>query len=186
MRSADARIYFPVALAGVVLVCATTFVYAWSSTFVDLACSIQDDSFYYLIPAWNGGHGTGLTFGGEKTSGFQPLYEVILTSASHFCGSLESLVRFAISLNGCCFALTALLVGLAVRPFIGAAVPGDRPAATALSMCVGIFSFLSLHTVYFSSVTGKENALAALLLVTIIWSVLTGHRNRSFLLGLLC
>jgi hypothetical protein len=188
MRSADARIYFPVALAGVVLVCATTFVYAWSSTFVDLACSIQDDSFYYLIPAWNGGHGTGLTFGGEKTSGFQPLYEIILTAVSHFCESLESLVRFAISFNGYCFAFTALLVGLAVRPLMGATAPGGRPAAGALSMCVGAISFLSLHTAYFSSVTGKENALGALLLVTIIWSVLSGCRNlaRSLLLGLLC
>jgi hypothetical protein len=55
-------------------------------------------------------------------------------------------------------------------------------------MCVGAFSFLRRHTVYFSSVTGKENALAALLLVTIIWSVLAGSRSlvRSFLLGLLC
>jgi len=188
MGSPYARIYFPLAFTCVVLVCATTFVYAWSSTFVNLACSIQDDSFYYFIPAWNGGHGTGLTFGGEKTSGFQPLYEVILTLASHFCGSLESLVRFAISLNGCCFALTALFAGLAVRSLMGTAVPGGRPAAGALGMCVAALSFLSLHTVYFSSVTGKENALAALLLVTIIWQVLAGSRNlaRSFLLGLLC
>jgi hypothetical protein len=188
MGSPYARIYFPIALACVVLVCATTFVYAWSSTFVNLACSIQDDSFYYFIPAWNGGHGAGFTFGGEKTSGFQPLYEVILTSASHFCRSLESLVRFAITLNGCCFALTGLFAGLAVRQLMGAAVPGSRPAAGALSMCVAALSFLSLHTVYFSSVTGKENALAALLLVTLIWSVLAGGRSlvRSFLLGLLC
>jgi hypothetical protein len=163
MRSPYARIYLPLALICVVLVCTATFVYSWSSTFVNLACAIQDDSFYYFIPAWNGGHGTGLTFGGEKTSGFQPLYEIILTAASHFCGSLESLVRLAISLNGCFFALTALFAGLAIRPWVGAAVPGSRPAAGALGMWVGAFSFLSLHTVYFSSVTGKENALAALL-----------------------
>jgi len=188
MRSPNLKFYLPPALAGVVLVCASSVIYSWSSTFVNLACSIQDDSFYYFIPAWNGGHGAGFTFGGEKTSGFQPLYELVLLLASNFCRSLESLVRLAITINGCLFALTALLVGLAIRPLLGSASARDRPIAGALSMCVGAFSFLSLHTVYFSSVTGKENALAALLLVAIIWGVFAGSRGigRSGALGMLC
>jgi hypothetical protein len=181
-------LYFPAILAAILLAAVSSFGYSWASTFINLACSIQDDSFYYFIPAWNGGHGAGLTFGGEKTSGFQPLYEVLLTTLSPLCSSLESLVRLSISLNGCLFASTALLIGLSVRPLTQALRPRPTNAAIALSMSVAAFSFLCLHTVYFSSVTGKENALAALLLAAIIWVLLADRRGliASFAIGLLC
>jgi hypothetical protein len=174
--------------AAAALVFARTFEYSWWSNFIDLACSIQDDSFYYFIPAWNGGHGTGFTFGGQKTSGFQPLYEVILTLISPLCRSLESLVRLSINLNGGLFAATGLVIGLATRPLIQSSLPRLGRTAVVLSMSVAAFSFLSLHTVFFSSLTGKENALAAALMATIIWIVLSGRRDAigSSVLGLLC
>jgi hypothetical protein len=180
--------FFPPLLVCVALVAKSVFSYSWSSNFMNLACSIQDDSFYYFIPAWNGAHGSGLTFGGEKTSGFQPLYEALLTFFSLFCTTLESLVRVAINLNGWLFALTALTVGLAAGRLIDAALPGMRRTAVALSMSVAALSFLCLHTVFFSSLTGKENALAAFLLAAIIWTVLAKVQNRSTaaVTGLLC
>ena len=182
-------LYFLVPVLGcVTLVGSSVFSYSWLSHFISLVCSIQDDSFYYFIPAWNGGHGSGFTFGGEKTSGFQPLYAVLLTCVSRFCDSLESLVRLAINLNGWMFALTALVAGLAVGRLVVAALPGMRRTAVALSMSVAALSFLCLHTVFFSSLTGKENALAALLLATIIWSLLGAGHNRisCAATGLLC
>jgi hypothetical protein len=189
MKSArPLTLYFPLVFLAVALVCTSSFEYSWWSTFINLACSIQDDSFYYFIPAWNGGHGAGFTFGGEKTSGFQPLYEFILTLVSPFCRSLESLVRLSLTLNGCLFGATAVLVGLAIRSLTQSSLPRVHSAATALSMSAAAFSFLCLHTVFFSSLTGKENALAALILAGIICMLLSDHRSTvgSWMLGLLC
>jgi len=188
-KPAPPLLYFlPPALICVALVGSSVFSYSWYSRFINLVCSIQDDSFYYFIPAWNGGHGSGFTFGGEKTSGFQPLYEALLTFLSLFCASLESLLRLAINLNGWLFALTALMAGLATGRIVDSALPGMRRTAIALGMSVTAFSFLGLHTVFFSSLTGKENALAALILAAIIWTVLgTGpNKVRAAAVGLLC
>jgi hypothetical protein len=188
MEFARPLLYLSPALASLCIVSATVFSYSWSSTFVNLACSIQDDSFYYFIPGWNASHGSGFTIGGEKTSGFQPLYELLLTLFGHFCDSIGSLVRLAINLNGWLFALTALIVGLSLGSLIQAALPGTRRSAVALSLNVAALSFVCLHTVFFSSVTGKENALAALLLAALIWNVFVTSQgvSRSLVVGLLC
>lgn len=159
------------------LVCVTVFAYSWSSTLVDLVCSIQDDSFYYIIPSFNAAHGHGFTFGGEKTSGWQPLYELLLTFFSFFCNSLESVMRLALNLNGWLFALTAVVAGMGLLPLIKAALPSLRQSAVMLSMSVAVMSFACLHTVFFSSMTGKENALAAVLLATLIWRVFAPSRG---------
>src|SRR3954468_11413593 len=187
-KPAPSLLYLPVMLLCIAIVFASVFSYSWSSTFINLNCSIQDDSFYYFIPAWNSSHGAGFTFGGEKTSGFQPLYELLLTVVSYFTPSLESLVRSVINLNGWLFAVTALLCGFALRPLIKSFAPGLRHEATALSMLVGGLSYLCLHTVFFSSVTGKENALAAMLLAALVWMVFSDSRGRyySILIGALC
>jgi hypothetical protein len=129
MKYGRPLLYFSPTLAVLSLVCAAVFSYSWSSNFVALACSIQDDSFYYLVPAWNAAHGFGFTFGGEKTSGFQPLYELLLTLLALLCSSLSSLVRLAINLNGWLFALTALVIGLSLGPLIKSAMPGIRRTA---------------------------------------------------------
>src|SRR5260221_4932182 len=139
-------LYLSPVLASLCLLCATVFSYSWSSTFINLACSIQDDSFYYFVPGWNAAHGSGFTFGGEKTSGFQPLYELLLTLLGLFCDSLGSLVRLAINLNGWLFALTALIAGLAVGSLIKSAMPGIRQTAYVLSLSVATLSFDCLHT----------------------------------------
>ena len=188
MKFARPLLYSSPLLVSLAIVCAAVFTYSWSSTFVNLACSIQDDSFYYFIPGWNASHGAGFTFGGEKASGFQPLYELLLTLLAFFCSSLDSLLRTAINLNGWLFALTALITGLALRPLIKSAMPGIRLSAVVLSLSVAALSFICLHTVFFSSVTGKENALAALLLAAIIGNVLVINPgvSRSLLVGLLC
>jgi hypothetical protein len=188
MKYARPLLYLSPVLAGLSILCTTVFSYSWSSTFVNLACSIQDDSFYYLVPGWNAAHGLGFTFGGEKTSGFQPLYELLLTLLGLFSNSLDSLVRLAINLNGWLFALTALITGLSLGPLIKSAMPSIRQTAMVLSVNVAALSFVCLHTVFFSSVTGKENALAALLLAVIICNVFVMSQSvfRSLIVGLLC
>ncbi len=176
------------ALTSAAIVSISIFFYSWRSTFVNLQCSIQDDSFYYFIPGWNAAHGAGFTFGGEKTSGFQPLYELLLTVFALFCNSLESLVRTALAFNGWLFAGTSLVIAFCVRALIKSEMRDLRRPAVILSVNVAALSFLSLHTVFFSSVTGKENALAALLLAAILCAVLSAGRTRSKALwvGSLC
>ncbi|HEY1216099.1 MAG TPA: hypothetical protein VGE93_20925 [Bryobacteraceae bacterium] len=188
MKLAPSVLYTPVMLACVAIVFTSVYSYSWSSTLVNLNCSIQDDSFYYFVPAWNASHGAGFTFGGEKTSGFEPLYELLLTVLSYFILSLESLVRSAINLNGWLFASTALLCGFALRPLIRSCAPQLRDEATALSMLVGGLSYLCLHAAFFNSLTGKENALAAMLLVSLIWTTFADRHDRyhSMLVGALC
>jgi len=188
MRFGRPLLYLLPALVGIVSVCATVFAYSWSSTLISLICSIQDDSFYYFIPGWNAGHGLGFTFGGEKTSGWQPLYELLLTLLSLGCDSLESLMRLAINLNGWLFALTAVAAGMALRPLLAAALPRLRQSEIALSLSVAVLTYLCLHTVFFSSLTGKENALAALLLAMLIWRVLAPSDGvgKPLTVGALC
>ncbi|MGA2364676.1 MAG: hypothetical protein ABSG12_04200 [Steroidobacteraceae bacterium] len=181
-------LYLSPALASLFVLFASVFSYSWSSNLINLACSIQDDSFYYLIPGWNAAHGSGFTFGGEKTSGFEPLYELLLTLLGLFCNSLGSLLRIAINFNGWLFALTALITGLSLGSLIKSAMPSIRRTAMVLSLNVAVLSFVCLHTVFFSSVTGKENALAALLLAAIICNVFVTSQGafRSLIVGLLC
>src|SRR5882757_9171114 len=188
MRFGRPLLYLLPALAGIVSVCVTAFAYSWSSTLINLICSIQDDSFYYFIPGWNAAHGLGFTFGGEKTSGWQPLYELLLTLLSLGCDSLESLMRLAINLNGWLFALTAVAAGVALRPLLRAALPRLRQSEIALSLSVAVLSYVCLHTVFFSSLTGKENALAALLLAILIWRVLAPSDGvgKPLTVGALC
>ena len=188
MKLGPSLLYAPVMLACIAIVFMSVYSYSWSSTLINLNCSIQDDSFYYFVPAWNESHGAGFTFGGEKTSGFQPLYELLLTSLSYFTPSLESLLRAAINLNGWLFAATALLCGFTLRPLIRSFAPGLRYEATALSMLVGGLTYLCLHAAFFNSVTGKENALAAMLLAAMIWMAFTDRHDRyhAILVGALC
>jgi hypothetical protein len=188
MKLTRVLLYSTPALASLLVLCATVFSYSWSSDFVNLACSIQDDSFYYFVPGWNAAHGSGFTFGGEKTSGFQPLYELLLTLLGFFCDSLASLVRLAINLNGWLFALTALIAAISLGSLLKSALPGLRQSAIVVSLNVAALSFICLHTVFFSSVTGKENALAALLLAAIIANVLAIGQGtyRSLIIGSLC
>src|SRR5262245_15364956 len=67
MKYARALLYLSPVVSCLVIVCASVYSYSWASTFVNLACSIQDDSFYYFVPGWNAAHGSGFTVGGEKT-----------------------------------------------------------------------------------------------------------------------
>lgn len=176
------------AIVAVILVVTIVVRYAWDSTLENLVCAVQDDSFYYLVPAWNAAHGGGFSLGGEITSGFQPLYELVLTAISYFCNSLETLFRTALTLNGCLYALTALVLAVTVRRMVSSLFPRLPPLAVAVSSNAAALSFLCLHTVFLSSLTGKENALAALLLAALIAGMVHEWqgRHRPLLIGALC
>lgn len=187
-RFARSMVLLSPTLVSVVLLTMAVVSYSWGSTLINLACSIQDDSFYYFIPAWNASRGAGYAMGGEITSGFQPLYELLLTAVSYFCNSLEALLRAALTLNGWLFGITALVIGLALARMIRSTLPNLRAASVAVSINAAALSFMCLHTVFFSSITGKENALAALLLAGLIASVFSSRQGgwRSLVVGSLC
>jgi len=77
LQAASLLLYTPAVLVCIAVVFASAYSYSWQSRLANLNCSIQDDSFYYFVPAWNESHSAGFRFGGEKTWGFQPLYELL-------------------------------------------------------------------------------------------------------------
>ncbi len=70
---------------------------------------LPDDAYYYLLPAWNAGHGAGFSFDGVAPSyGFQPLWGCILAVLATLTGTKTG------------FVTTVLLLGSALHLCTGA------------------------------------------------------------------
>jgi hypothetical protein len=124
-----------------------------------LAASIQDDSFYYIVPAHHFPRTGMFTFDGRTpTYGFQPLYMLVLGGLATLFTGLEDLLRAALMLNALLFAATGLLIYSIVRTALR-----ETPGAAALAAGSAVF-YLTNAVVYLSATTAKENALAALIL----------------------
>jgi hypothetical protein len=159
-----------------------------------LAASIQDDSFYYLVPAhgfWETGF---FSFDGQRrTYGFQPLYMLLLTSISPLCGGIHALLRVSLVLNAVFHCLTCvLLFGI-----IHHAMRRCRPAVQVVFALLGSTAYLANITLFLGNTTAKENALAALLFALLIALVIrmpSARRSkpsrsdmvRALLTGLAC
>ncbi|MBZ0111354.1 MAG: hypothetical protein K8J08_02730 [Thermoanaerobaculia bacterium] len=129
------------------------------SPFASVVASIQDDSFYYLVPAWRFHTDLVFTFDGiHSTSGFQPLYMLVLAVLAIGFDSFETFVRSSLLLNATLHVTTALLIYSCclrlLRPFNAARVPAAFAVAVA---------YLSNMTVFCLMTTAKENALYGVL-----------------------
>ncbi len=151
-----------------------------------LAISIQDDSYYYLLPAFNlKSHGF-FTFDGEhKTYGFQPLYALLLSVQALFFGNRFDFLKSAIFGGYLMYGATALMIFLVVYRLLKDAGEKSR----CLGALLGAHVFLLNLTVMYSFTTVKENALYALLLSVAfflsIWPIMDTHsRPRKMLLSL--
>jgi hypothetical protein len=140
----------------VALVFLAVAVYAFGSDLRELACNrLQDDSYYYLQPAWNFSRGGIFTFDGEHpTYGFQPLWMIVLAMLARLSPEKAFFLRASVALGGLFFCLTGLALFRLARHFFG----GWR-AAVAPILWTANFSLLAAY------ITGKENALYAFLLV---------------------
>ncbi len=146
-----------------------------------LAASIQDDSFYYLVPAFNVAHGRGFTFGGVPSYGFEPGYEVVLGLAAFAFQSLHEFFRFSLLLSAIFFAASGVAIYLAT---ISLARSIDERAEVIAWRSIAALGasvvYLSNGWNYFNSTTGKENSLSALLLaLSLVSSLAKRDRGRS-------
>jgi hypothetical protein len=126
------------------------------SDFRELALNrFQDDSYYYLQPAWQLASKVFFTFDGiHPTYGFQPLWMLVLSVQALFTPDKISFVRMAALLGAGFYCLAGAALFYLVRVWM----PGWRaviaPALWLLNP--------PLLTMY---MTGKENALYAFLLI---------------------
>jgi hypothetical protein len=150
----DAARSAAVALAGLVFL--AVLAYAFGSDVRELACNrLQDDSFYYLEPAWNFSRSGIFTFDGDHpTYGFQPLWMVVLAALARLSPDKIFFLRASVALGGLFFCLTGLALFRLAR--------GWTAGWQAVIAPVLWTANLSLLGTY---ITGKENALFAFLLI---------------------
>lgn len=158
-------------VAAFLVACAVVLHFAWARAYGSdvyaLAASVQDDSFYYLFPAYNFSHASpwSSTFDGRhETYGFQPLYMVLLAVVGSVFSSMESFFRFAVLLGALLHCATAFTVFLSIRLLLRDLA---RAPQALLALLAGLFYLLNTN-VFLSSITAKENALAAFLLASAI------------------
>jgi hypothetical protein len=143
-----------VALA--VLVFLAIAVYAFGSDIRELACNrLQDDSYYYLQPAWNFSRAGFFTFDGEHpTYGFQPLWMLMLAALARMTPDKIFFLRAGVALGGLFFSLTGWMLFRLARNWTSGWLALIAPVLwTANASLLGAY------------ITGKENALYAFLLV---------------------
>ncbi len=92
----------------------------------------QDDFYYYLKPAQNFAAGRGATFDGTTlTNGFHPLYFLLLTGASFFLHSLDSIFRLLWAVD----LLSAAAIFVLLRS-VYSRVTANPFLYNALALCV--------------------------------------------------
>jgi len=153
----DPRLALAAVLAMAVVAFLVLMRYAAVADFRELALDrLQDDSYYYLQPAWDFAARRFFTFDGENpTYGFQPLWMLVLTFQAAFVPDKIAFLRASVGLGALFYALTGVSLYFLTRRWMGAWAALAAPA-------VWLFN-ANLSGVY---ITGKENALYAFLLVT--------------------
>ncbi len=140
-------------------------IYIYRSHYLALATLVQDDTYYYLLPAWNFSRAGWFTFDGLTSAyGFQPLWELCLASVAMGLPSREALLRSSLFLGAVCYALTAVGVARAATLLWCRAGRSGGAWAAAVAAIV----FLVNTPVQASNLTGKENALYGLLFVLLL------------------
>jgi hypothetical protein len=184
-----------IALAGLIAtIIGVSFQVFYFSDLHALVASIQDDSFYYLVPAFNFAHGRGFSFGGILSYGFEPGYEIALTILAPFFNSIDIFFRSALFLNSILFTFTGTLIYFATKDALRLLdVENKCDSARSVAALGAAAVYLSNYWNYFNSTTGKENPLAALLLAgSIVLTLRDRNTNQlassigtGFLAGLL-
>jgi hypothetical protein len=130
--------------------------YILGSDVVHLATAqLEDDSYYYLQPAWLFWERGIFTFDGEvPTYGFQPLWMLVLTTLAGAVSSKVALLKGTLLLQALLYSITGLLLYLLGRNWLKGWAALSLPILWLLNPpLIGVY------------VSGKENTLYALLLV---------------------
>jgi hypothetical protein len=131
-------------------------VYAFGSDIRELAANrLQDDSYYYLQPAWNFSRSGIFTFDGEHpTYGFQPLWMIVLAVLARVSPDKLFFLRASVALGGLFFCLTGVALYRLTRGWL-----------TGWRGVIGPILWTANYSLIAIYITGKENALFAFLLV---------------------
>ncbi|MGD0806893.1 MAG: hypothetical protein ABSA10_05430 [Anaerolineales bacterium] len=146
--------------AAVIFLAAAVFiaiaVYAFGSDIRELAANrLQDDSYYYLQPAWNFSRSGIFTFDGEHpTYGFQPLWMIVLAVLARVSPDKLFFLRASVALGGLFFCLTGVALYRLARGWL-----------TGWRVAIAPVLWTANHSLIAIYITGKENALFAFLLV---------------------
>jgi hypothetical protein len=171
-------------LAGVVIL-GVGLVRVWTSDVRRLASGLQDDSFYYLLPAWRAWDAGYLTFDGEHpTFSLQPGYAAFLVLLAGFAASREVFFRLALSASFILYVGVGLLLA---RWFGRSQAPDADPAARGDAGSLAACAWYANTTALLGFTTLKENALYALVLACAALLALPRARcwRLDLLLGLL-
>jgi hypothetical protein len=141
------------------------YVNAFRSDYLTLATGVQDDTYYYLLPAWNFSRHGWFTFDGlTRTYGFQPLWEICLSIVAFAASSREMLLRTALALGAILYGLTAFQIARLVT----ALWRQTNNAGGVIGAFVGAAALLLNTPVQMSNLTGKENALYGFFLISLL------------------
>ncbi len=125
-----------------------------------LVWHLSDDAYYYFNVAAHIAAGDGPTADGVTvTTGWHPLYGFLLAGLHRlFDPSLDGFVNLAIILNGCAFALTGLLLGMAAWRWWG----------TVGAVAAALLWWSNPHALQAASV-GLEGAVYGAALALLLW-----------------
>lgn len=139
-----------------------------------LAISVQDDSYYYLLPAYQFKTYGFYTFDGmHKTYGFQPGYELCLTLLACFFDNRIAFFKSAIFISYIIYGAIACMLYLVLLRVLEKASTVFRHVGGCLGACL----FLCNLSVMYSYTTVKENGLFVLLFASAIWQLLPALRS---------
>ena len=141
-----------------------------------LGASIQDDSYYYLLPAFRYWRDGFFTFDGEHaTFGVQPLYAFCLTLLAAPFEDRFAFLRWALFLGYVTHAATALVIYALVRRLARPCGPWGAFAAALASI-----GYLANMAVLYGNTTAKENSLFGLCLALGLYlAVLVRERDGA-------
>ncbi|MBI1387851.1 MAG: hypothetical protein GC154_05340 [bacterium] len=130
-----------------------------------LALSITDDSFYYIVPAFQLKTKHIFTFDGYNPAyGFQPLYMLALAALAFLFNNLHGFLRGALFFNASLFCATGWIAYHIAREHFDRAETRVKESA---GLCAFLLFMLNVPA-FLAFTTAKENALACLILAALI------------------
>ncbi len=162
-----------------------------------LASNVQDDSFYYIVPAFNFKSSGFFSFDGvNPTYGFQPLYMLWLSWCALWFSDLDTFFRFTLIQSAFFHVFTAITIFFIARILIGRNGKENINSyiASIVSALLGLFYLVNIN-IYMSNISGKENALAAFLYALMCLMVMRIYSSQQLskrwnyengILGILC
>lgn len=160
--------------AGVVITLGSAGYQCIASDVRSLAATLQDDSYYYLLPAFRWGTDHCWTFDGEHpTYGFQWLFTLLLSIPSLVVSDRETFLRVSVLLSHVLFSATGIALVWTMRRAIA---PLTR-WRTVIPWLAGSFWLFDTQ-LHLAHTTLKENSLYTLLLVLSLGHVLVEEPDQ--------